>query len=356
MDNFKYLFEKNKQKILLAISLLFLFIICITVFLFIKKNNFNENTTDVQYGDVGIKKAEYILTGTCNGKIDLIKTSNQKVVDSLQLSNLGNTMYSRDPNLKKLMVYNNSNFYSIEEKKGKIIKNNVYKLKDNIQILNFNFSDNYIVFNSNGVYKTISLKENKENYINEREFDNYVVSKDNLIYSKDNFITSLNLKINKVNKTINLGDKTKFISLAKNGLTIFNNFGYDNNKSIILEVNPNTLYINGVYKLDNNKVLPVTQYSGDLEVYFMDKVEKDSALIESHYAVKVDSSTTKTKTTLSNTNKDSDKTPNTYNTVSAKGYLYSNEDLGELKIFELRSNTLIATINTDKIFFMPILK
>lgn len=354
MDNFKYLFEKNKQKILLTISLLFLFIICITIFLFIKKNNFNENMTDVQYEDVGIKKAEYVLTGTCNGKIDLIKTSNQKVVDSLQLNNLGNTMYSRDPNLKKLMVYNNSNFYSIEEKKGKIIKNNVYKLKDNIQILNFNFSDNYIVFNSNGAYKSISLKENKENYINEREFDNYVVSKDNLIYSKDNLITSLNLKTNKVNKTINLGDKTKAISLTKNGLTIFNNFGYDNNRSIILGVNPETLYINSVYKLDSNKVLPITQYSRDLEVYFMDKVEKDSALIESHYAVKVDNKTT--KTTLSNTNKDSDKTPNTYNTVSAKGYLYSNEDLKELKIFELRSNTLVATINTDKIFFMPILK
>lgn len=352
-NNFKYTLEQNKQKIILGVSIVGLLAISFGVFTMIHHNN--KKTTpqdDPLYVDNTNVKAEYIIGGNDKGELDLINVTNNEIVMSNKLNVTNDVIYSRSNDLEKVLAYGNSTFFEIEEDNGQLISKELLKLDTEQPIKSFKFSDKYIVANTGSKLLILKINDNSTYMIDAKKVDSMVVVEDILVYAETNNIHAYNLNTKK-NKTIEIGDKTEALFEINGNVIAFNNFGSGNQKSTILKIKAEDLYIEKAHRHDNENVFAVTPDSDDKEISYIDSNKNNAT---SYYQLNLNNDKdSKIRISLDTMSNDDDNEFNSNNTVSTKGYLYSNKS-GKIEIFRLSGEVLDSTIDSDKTFFMPISK
>ena len=386
MSDFKYVFEKHKNAIFVGTSLIGLVVVGLTVYNLIKSNRPVGVPEDTIYEDLNIRKAHYIIGGDKKGKVDLISTKTNSVIESIDLKG-SNTLYSRDNNLEKVMAYSDGTYYELLEKDGKLEEKKVVNYSDkNINIKSFKFSNKYIVALEKDKFVITSLdkketyiqdfykyelENEKNNKINDKSkdkledkskeeqvkynVDSYVVAGKNLLYGYGDLIITVDLD-SKEEKAIKIGDTTNALFVMKDNVIAFNKFGSGANNSTLLKLRPMDLNIEKVYKHENKNIYALTPDSDDDTIPFTDRIDKNTLILESHFNLNIDEvKNNKKRTPLISPEDAKAQVYNPENTVSTKGYVYSNVS-GQLNIYDLRAQANDIVVSTEKDFFMPILK
>ena len=350
-NDFKYTIEKNKDKIILGVSIVGVLGLGFGFFSMVNNNKTIEQQEDEVYVDLENIRAEYIISGNDKGELDLINVNTTEVVSNLNLNATDTVLYSRSNDLEKLLAFTNNTFYEVIEQDGQLKNKEIFKLDTKQAIKNFKFSDQYIVANTGDKLLVFKLDDKSTYMIDVKDVDSMVVVDNILVFAEKENIHTYNLTT-KETKKIEIGDKTKDLIEVNGQVIAFNNFGSQNSKSTILELKPNDLYIEKAHRHDNNNLIPIANDSDDKDISYIDKSNKTSVM-NSHYTLDLNSDKeTKDRVELdvmSGSNTDF----NSQNTVSTKGYLYSNKS-GKIEIFRLNGETIDTTIDTDKTFFMPI--
>ena len=350
MGDFKYTLQKNKNKIIAGASLVFIAGAGFGLYGLLNKPEIPQE--EEEYTDTGIKKADYIFLANDKGEIDLYSTKEDKVVNTLSL-NTSNVILSRDNDLETIMAYSNGTFYELSEKDGVIENKEIIKYDGEAEIKSFNFSNDYIVALADEEAIVIDLANNKTTSLEIKDIDTYVIADNNLVYSIGDYIYSKDLTSDEEPVEIEIGDKSDAFLNGK--IIAFNNFGQDNKKTTLLKMKANDLYIEFADKHDNENVYPLTPDSDDTDIKFIDSVDRDVAKVNSYYSMTMSESEQNSKDRIVLPDDTSDNVYSPDNTVSTKGYFYTNKD-GNLTIFDLRAESVDIVVNTDKTFFMPILK
>ena len=146
---------------------------------------------------------------------------------------------------------------------------------------------------------------------------------------------------------IHIGEKSSYIHEVSDKLFIHNNFGLDRGISILLDINPNTLYINNVHKYDVPTNVFISNID-DTRLYYneftIDETIKSQII---KYSYIDDFSENGGYSIESNGILD---TSNCYGTL---GYLYY-KDNNKINIFNIKSNELDLSIDLNGSFFAPI--
>lgn len=354
MSDFKYTLEKNKQKIFIGLSALGLGVVGVGVYFLVNSVNHDVPTEETPIiVDSNNVKANFIIGADTKGNIDLISLESNEVVKTKTLDKAKNVMYSRSNDLEKVLALNNGVFVSIIEEKGELVEKVVFDLNTDKEILDFKFSDKYIVSRAEDVLLVSSVEDKETFEIEVKDVDAYLVIEDKLVYAETENVHTYDLKT-KENKEINLGAVTKALVEHDENVIVFNEFGAGKEKSTILNIKSNDLYIESAHRHDNKNLIPVANDSDDSVISYLDESDNAKKIL-SHYQLSIDEKGKETKSRADLTNASfSDGFKFTEdNSVSTKGYLYTT-DKGEIKIIRLSGEVVDSTIKTDKTFFMPI--
>lgn len=366
MSDFKYFVEKNKQKILVFISLLILIGVGFGIFKLIK--NAKNNKAPEEIINTNDNSAEFVFALSKDNEINLINTKNTIVVDTLKISESKN-IYSKSENLDKLYVLVDKTIYVVEEVDGKIKSTEFIKV-DVDKISSFEVNEKYLALGAENKVTVYSVSDKKvfltKNIDNLKE---WTLKDDNIIYTDDTKLKELNLtkykdfldkKVTKDDSLVEveLGGNTTLINSFNNGeLIVFNNFGKDINKYSYFNINPENLYVNAAYSNNNSDVTPIKNDSDDTSIYFIENINKDGLEIESLISVELkDGKETKSKASLTSSSevkyKDLLKTG-----YATKGYAYFFDN-NIFKILDIRGETVSSNIVVDFEVedFMPIVK
>lgn len=147
---------------------------------------------------------------------------------------------------------------------------------------------------------------------------------------------------------IHIGETSKYIHESNNGLFIHNNFGEDRGISILLEVNPENLYIKNLIQF-NNVTNSLTSNSQDSRVYINELNESTESKIRQiiKYGDFKEFDERLGFKYTSETILDYD------NAYGMLGYVYYKDSKG-INIFNLKSQEKDLTINVNNDFFAPL--
>lgn len=353
-NNFKYTLEKNKDKILLGASIVGVFIIGFSVFHLVKNNKPQEVPQDEeQVVHEDNIRAEYIIGANDKGQVDLIKVESKEVVSNIDLKSSDSVIYSRSNDLESMLAYSDGTFFELVEKEGKLVQNEVLKLDAKQSIKEFKFSKDYIVANTGDKLLVFNLKDQSTYMIDAINVDSLLVVDDKLIFAETNYIHSYNLET-KEEVSIEIGDITEDLFEIDGNVVAFNNFGSGKEKTTILKLKADDLYISKAHRHDNENVIAVTPDSDDKDISYIDK--KDTGVkTSSYYKLNLDKEQdVKNRISLDTLSSSQEDEFTSTNTVATKGYLYTNKS-GNIEIFRLGGEVTDTTIDTNKTFFMPIL-
>ena len=354
-DYFIYNIRKNKDKLILFGSIALLIIVClITSFVIFKKDVFKpsteDNTTSSKY-----VLADNIVDVNKEGEIILYNSSNGKTVDSLSLD--GSFLIDMSDDFKELYLLNNltKELHTISVKNSKI--------KDIVTTLDIEESlDDFISFDyDNG--NIALLNNNKKNFIvkannstvkeiqNDTEYDvdNYRIVENNLIFTSGEYICSSNILSNgdNANLKIHIGEKSSYIHEVSDKVFIHNNFGMDRGISILLDINPSTLYINDVHKY-NVPTNTFTSNINDTRLYFNEIITSE---LENKQMIKysyIDDFSENGAYSI-----ESNDILSNSNSYGSLGYVYyKNND--KINVFNIKSNEIDLIIDLKGDFFAPI--
>lgn len=346
----KYKYEKNKSKILTIVAIVVAFITLSIVGVEMYINRPIQAPPDEQIPDEIVQEADYIINGTKDGDVSLIRIKDNKIASNVNLSK--DTIYARSNDLDYVMAFTDNTFYKVYRNDETLQKEELVKL-DKTSINSFKFSDKYIVAISDDKVSTISLLSKKVTSNNIISIDKYTVYENYFIYAIENNIYTLNMDTNET-KSMDIGDKTKGLFVMNGKIVDFSNFGSGNNTNMIIRFKPNDLYLEKEYTHNNKLVNPLTPDSDDLIIPYIDNLNKNNVTVNAHYRINMDKDGgNKRQITLPTTQDDNSYSE--YNTVSTKGYMYSTRN-SKLEITNFESQKVVGTIDNYKDgFFMPIL-
>lgn len=351
----QYKIEENKSKIMLIVGVIAFILAVIGVFkIFGIDLNYDSNFSDAESEKYVL--ATGILGGNTNGQVNLYNPTNGEVMDNIQLD--GDVfIYDKGSNMETVNVYNPeaNELHEIKVKGKKLSKSKkkIVDLKGN-RILNFDYENNRFVGlleNEKGfIYKNISTK--KEIIVDldlSASVDSYVIIKNNLLFTSGEYIYSVNLSNGK-HKKIDIGESSLSIHPLKDKVFVHNNFGYERNKSILLDINPETLYINNVYQFKDSKVNILETGSNSEKIYYSEEFLTSKQNNIKQVLKSMGKDMKNPVSAIKYTGKYSISKLNSYGCL---GYIYYHE-LDKLKIFNLKTleNEYNLKINDD--FYMPI--
>ena len=365
-DDFIYNIRKNKDKLILFGSITLLVIVFVVTFLVFKKDIFKSST------DNNVVSSKYVLADNIidvnkQGAITLYNSSNGKTVDSLSLD--GNFLIDMSDDFKELYLLNSLN----KELHTISVKNN--KIKDTVTTLDIKESlDNFISFDyDNG--NIALLNNDKKNFIvkannstakeiqnnTEYDVDNYKIVENNLLFTSGEYICSASILSNSDAENLNpddsindsevlsiyIGEESSYIHEVSDKVFIHNNFGMDRGISILLDINPDTLYINDVHKYN----VPTNTFASNINDTRIYLNEITTSELENKQMIKYsyidDFIENGAYSIESNTILDSS------NSYGSLGYVYY-KDNNKITVFNIKSNEIDLTIDSEGDFFAPI--
>lgn len=351
-SNLKYAFEKNKSKILIGSSIVLLAGIGVGSY-FIYKNGVGE-VGEVQ--ELENKLAEYIVSGSKEGVLNILDTETEEVKDSVTLPS-GEYIYAANNGYDTLYAYDGKQIYAYDLQKGKFSDqgviaeaevNGATDLKTdgvNFAILSNDRETLTYVYQSDGKSKTevIELQD---------KVNDFHVSKGILIYSTS---TNLHSFSPTSEKSIDLGDETNVITTFQDRMLIQNKFGSGLDNNIIVSLKHEDLEIlelaetkssdtNLLLMDEGDQVFYTTQYVSSTEPYHL----LDEWRIEDGRIVKEQDVTVKIPV------KKDGVAYNNETTVASKGYMYTHYQ-NRMQIFDIRSHDLLKEISVNEYFAIPVL-
>lgn len=249
----------NKKYIIASIVGLIAIISAVAIFIINKPDN--QEVEDVIIEE---KIADYILTFSKTGEVNLIDTKDENNNISNSISNNGDYLFYKSTQEKTVYALNklDNKVYKVKEENGQITKEEVTTIKDitdDSNILWFSANRDYIVLEYENSKKeksgkVIDVTLNKSKEIKEiTDVTNSYLEDESFIYASGNKLHKLSLKDYKIIQ-IDIGDKTNKIIPINNELFVQNSFGSGLNNSIILNVNPKDLSIKNLYKFDTKTI------------------------------------------------------------------------------------------------------
>lgn len=351
----KYKIEANKTKILLVVGIISFILAAIGLF---KAFNINFGYSGKYKEETSEKYvlAEGILGANVNGIVNLYNPESGEKLDSKKLE--GETfIYDKDSSLETLIAYDvdENKLYEVKAKGKKIlISNSIDVGLKNSNILNFDYENKYFVglLANKKSFVCKNLSKKKESIIDLKltsDIDSYRIVKNNLLFTSENYIYTVDLTNNK-HKKIDIGESSLSIHSLKNKVYIHNAFGYERNKSILLDINPTTLYINNVYQFKDSNVNILETSSNSGKVYYSEEflTSKDGKVTQ--VIKSLDSDMKKPVSTIKYTGEYSISKLNSYGNL---GYIYYHEK-DTLKIFSLKSLEEEYSFNLEDDTYMPI--
>lgn len=413
--------SKDKEKLILILSIFLLVIICISgYFIMFKKDTLNVSDNIIASDKYIL--ADNILGFNYNGDINLYNINKGEILDSLRLES--DILVDTSDNLDELYVLNKNSheLYIISVKNNKIEKETL--------ALNINFSlhdyESFDYDNKKIALLSNSKKKFKVNASDLNNFkdvsistgdtiDNYKIVDNNLIFTSGEYIYSFNLLSDNQSKNIKLtnkdlkvrstsnensdviaeiptgekieiikeetsewclikyndiegyvtsspsnfeeisgdlinihiGENSNYIHEVGGKLFIHNNFGKDRGISILLDLNPNTLYINNLHKYS----IPTKTFisnNSDTRIYTNELSINDTGIKQSLRYSYIDEFIDNGGYSVESNN-----ILDTTNSYGSLGYIYYKDD-SKITIFNMKSSEIDFTINSSDDFFTPI--
>ncbi|MFJ8531383.1 hypothetical protein [Bacillus sp. NPDC094106] len=356
----KYLFQKHKDKCLVALSIAVTIGIGTGAYFIFFHDNDDKGKKETLF-DKNIKLADAIITGNKNGKVSLLHTKSGDELDSISLGDSkGNEFkFSRSKNLDSVYAYNKNShtFYEITVDGKKLKKKEIVSVSDALVEFDTFQSDgkNVVLLSSDRKELThIKDKSTYKKYVSLEEVGEFLVDKGQLVFSTSNFIHSADLKSEKETK-IEIGDNTTGLFAVKNEIIAYNKFGTGKEDSIVLRLKPNDLYVKEMHKLGSNRVEPLVPDGDDETLIYSQKVNEKThpkqliQVLNSKDGFRKDVRPFKTPDNRKVVDYDKN------NSVASKGYVYSKKG-SRLEITDIRGENLAYTLDVSKEFAMPIIK
>lgn len=356
----KYLFQKHKDKCLVALSIAVTIGIGTGVYFafFHDKDDKGKNET---LFDKNIKLADAIVTGDKSGKVSLLNTESGDELDSLSLGDgKGNTFkFSRSKNLDSVYAYNQKNhtFFEITVNGKQLKKTEIVSVTDAlVEFDSFQSDGKNIVFLSPDKKELTHIKDKSsyKKYASTEEISDFLVDKGQLVFATNNFIHSVDLKDEK-EKKIEIGDNTTGLFAVKNEIIAYNKFGNGKEDSIVLRLRTDDLYVKEMHKFESNRVEPLVPDGDDETLIYSQKINEKT---HPKQVIQVLNNKDKFKKDVRpfqtpNNRKIVDYEKN--NSVASKGYVYSKKGT-RLEITDIRGEQIVYTLDVPKEFAMPIIK
>ena len=354
LKNLKYEIQKNKLKYSMRAAFVLLIISVILVFKVfgVKLDYF------VKYEDNKSLKsvlAEAVISGNIDGEIKAYNIDDGKVLDSKKLE--GVYLYSKSDNMEFMNAYNmdSSKLYNISVKNKKINVSKTISIDVSKQnLLSFKFKDSHFVGLIDGgkqlIYKNI--KTGEESIIDlklSKSVSSYDILGNNLVLTSGDFIYSVNLKTLK-SQSIDIGESSLSMHILGGKLFIHNGFGSNRNKSILLDVNPNTLVINNVIDFKDSGVSLLETGSKSKSLYYAERFITQSNENVTQVFKMIGKDLKGSTNLIKHTSKTILSSENSYGYL---GYIYSREG-DKLRIFNLKSLDLERTITIKDDYYMPV--
>ena len=354
-DDLKYDLSKNKSKIMLTGAIV---VFIISAFLVLK---FFGVELKYDSGSDGSVSTKYVLATTIigsnkNGDMNLYDSKTGEVVATNKLEG-GNFIYSATSNMKKVMAYSKDakTLYEIEPKTKKIsvkqVKN--FDIGKN-KIVNFKYKNGVFVGLLEGERKLlcVDIKKSKRITIDLKlnsPINNYEITDKNIVFTSGDYIGTARIADGKGSK-IDIGALSLSIHLTKNKLFVHNSFGLDRNKSILLDINPETLHINKAYQFKESRV-NMMQTSSESELLYYSEEFLTSTQGNVKQVFKTIGEDMKNPAAIMKyISKDSMDRLNSYGYL---GYCYYR-NLDTLEIFNLRSLETESVLKVHEDFYMPV--
>lgn len=364
MSKFEDFYYKNKNKLIVGLSLLCMGAVGIGIY---NVTHINVDKVIDSQSDSNVKIADYILDCGSNGTINLLSVNNEEVIDSLDLvnsSNNANFIYSKANNFEKMYGFNVSTneLYEIYSDEDKIVSKKICDITSSLNLSEFIVDGDhvYIFDNTKTSVEKYSIHDGSSDVIPLEEYaDCYVIHNGYLVYSYEDKVYSLNTN-DKSLQNIKIGDKTTSLLLSNDSIITFNKFGSGKGISIVLKINPSDLYIKSMSKLDNSNVISVKNDSDDENIFVESKIQDskgndisvfDSVSFEGNSDIEI------TKGRIDDITGEVAVPDN--NSVSMKGYVYTLKEDNEDIILSIRSGhnqKTIKNINLKGNDFLPVIK
>lgn len=276
LKDLKYRLKENKSKVIMGIGIIAFILVVIGILKIFGVN--------LNYGfkDSGAESEKYILAegligGNVNGEVNLYNIKKSEITDTINLN--GSTyIYDNGSDMKSISAYNSDEdtITIIKIKKDKLIKERAKKvsLGEN-KILNYDYKNEALLGlmkdEKRLIYK--NLNDKKEIVIDlnlKNNIDNYILLDKVVLFTSGDRIYNFDLKTKKSNN-IDIGEVTSSIHETNGKVFIHNNFGFERSKSILIDINPETLYINSVYEFKDSKVNILQTSSESKKIYYSEE-------------------------------------------------------------------------------------
>lgn len=354
-ENLKYDIQKNKSKLMLAGAVLILLIVGIIAFkVFGVRFDYNSKNKDSVSNKYVL--ADNILGANKDGKINLYNIKTGEVVSSLKLEG-ENYLFSHNDDMKSLNAYNKETkeLYSVTSKSSKIKASKIGKIDlGEENVLNFKYKNNYFVgiLGNGSRLACVDVKKSKKAFVDMKlntYINNFEIVNKNVVFTSGDYIGTAKLEDGKGTK-IDMGAKNASIHVTKNKLFVHNRFGADRNKSILLDINPETLYINNVCQFRDSNVNMFKTSSKSEILYYTEEFLTSAEGSRKQVFKTIGEEMKNPASLLKHISKDSINNLNSYGYL---GYIYCNSSEG-LGIFNLKSLDKEYTLNVNDDFYMPI--
>ena len=355
LQNLKYDIQKNKSKIMFIGAVLAFILSIILVFkVFGVKLNYGSSSESSVSNKYVL--ATNILGASKNGAVNLYDLKTGEVVKSIKLEG-EDFLYSISPDMKKMNAYNEKTkiLYEINAKSKKITNTKIGEVtlgKNNI--VSFKYSNNTFVglLRDENKLICIDMKKSKQTIIDLKlnaSINNYEIVGKNVIFTSGDYICTAKMSDGK-GKKINIGALSSSIHITKNKVFVHNTFGSDRNKSILLDINPETLYINKAYQFKDSRVnILQTSKDSDLLYYSEEFLTSTSGNVKQVFKT-IGEEMKNPASIMKHVSKSS---VNKFNSYGYLGYIYYR-DLDTLQIFNLRNSVNEYTLKVYDDFYMPV--
>lgn len=334
-NNFKYWLEDNKDKLSIAGAVVALAGIVMGGYYLVNKERNNNVGNTIEY-----TMADYVLSKTEDGPIELYETDKGELLDSFKSDE--SSMTFTDDSLDMAYLYSGDKVSVINIENDKIVlgdeilvgeMDDVLNIQTNGDKFGFLTKEELVVFNSEG--ESVLVYDDNPTSV-------FHVTDDGMYISIDNEIHYIKYEDGET-EYVDIGDLTTKITQHGDSIIARNNFGSGKDTESIINIKQDSLFINNLKRVQHENKIDLDVPSNENHISMIqyttssnDKITKQelvSVAIDNTYSDNGSEDLTKSddfKIELDTVE------PFTPQAKLAKGYIYDQTETG-IRIFEMNN-------------------
>lgn len=334
-NNFKYWLEDNKDKLYIAGAVVALLGIVTGGYYLTNKERINNTADEIEY-----TMADYVLSQTQDGAIELYETSKGELLDSLTSSEEAITFTGDSLDTAYLYAGDTVSVINVEDESivlGEEIPigevKGVLNVQTNGDKFGFLTEDELVVFNAEG--ESVLVYDDNPTGV-------FHVTDEGMYMSVDNEIHYIEYDSGET-EYIDIGDVTTKFSQHGGSIIARNNFGSGENTESILNIEEDSLFINNLKRVQHENKIDLNVPSNENHISMIQYTKSSSDKITKQELVSVAIDNTHSDSESENLVRSEDFTVEldsleafTPQAKLAKGYIYDNAD-NQLRIIEMNN-------------------